>query len=313
MKFLYTSDTHARGKNSRSRLGDYFSDWLQKIDEMIFLALMEECNFILIGGDLFDSPNVSNTVIDEFVDRIEKANILCYVVPGNHDEISHNWDLSKNTALAHIFRRSKKIKFFDEMELDGVLGGKSCYIKGIPYYHTIEDDIRDNGLMTDSKADFKIVAPHAFISIKPFRDDVAHIQAKDIKCNYDLVLCSHFHMNWGIKEVNGVKYLNMGAFGRLSITDAKQTPSVAIIDTISQEIEILELKSAKKGSEIFDLTKYEELKANKKDIKEFIDSLRDVDLQSMDLGQQIVKIGKEQDIPKVVIDHMLNTMEEINE
>jgi len=61
------------------------------------------------------------------------------------------------------------------------------------------------------------------------------------------------------------------------------------------------------------LSKYEELKASKKGIKEFLDSLRDVNFQSLNLGETITKIGKEQRVDKNIIDYLLNKMENINE
>jgi len=305
MKFIYFSDAHGKGKNSRNRLGDFFSDWLLKIDEAIKLTIDNKCDYRMIGGDVFDSPNVSNTVVDEFVDRIENANLQCYIVPGNHDMTAHNWELSKSSALAHIFRRSKNIHRLTELEDD------KTYIKGIAYYHDMETDIKKDGLKTNVNNKYTIVIPHAFITIKDFHPDVLHVKAEDIDCNYDLVLCSHFHEQWGIEEVNNTKYLNLGAFGRLSVSDIKSMPKVALVETEPAKITILELSSAKKAQEVFDIEKYEELKANKKDIKQFIDSLRDVDLQSMDLGQQVTKIGKEQKIEQSVIDHILNTMENV--
>jgi len=305
MKLIYFSDAHGKGKNSKNRLGDYFSDWLLKIDEAIQLTVDNGCEYMIIGGDVFDSPNVSNTVVDEFVDRIENANIQCYIVPGNHDMSSHNWELSKTSALAHIFRRSKNIHELTELETDDV------YIKGIAYYHDIEEDIIKEGLKTNVTNKYTIVIPHAFITIKSFHPEVVHIKAEDIDCDYDLVLCSHFHEQWGVEEVNNSLYCNMGAFGRLSITDTRYMPKVALVDTEQRKIDIIELQSAKKSKDIFDVAKYEEIKANKKDIKEFIDSLRSVDLQSMDLGQQITRIGKEQKIKQNVIDHILNTMENV--
>lgn len=310
MKLLYLADPHGKGKNPCNRLDNYYQSWLEKIKEVIEIANVNSCDKIICGGDLFDSPNVSNTIIDDFVDLVEESGINWQVVPGNHDMSAHNWELSKSSALAHMFRRSKIISQLTELSCGGV-NIEKCIIKGYKYYHTIEEDMIENGLMCDSDAEFKIAVPHAFISIKPFFKDVSHICAKDLKTNYDLILCSHFHMTFD-ETINGTRFINPNSLGRTSIRE-QHMPEVLIVDTETREIEKINLQSAKQIGEIFDLEKYEELKGKKKDIKEFLDSLKDVDFQSMDLGQQIVKMGKNNNIDDSVVNHLLEIMEKTNE
>jgi DNA repair protein SbcD/Mre11 len=305
MKFLYCSDIHLRGKNSVNRLGNYFEDCLVKIDETINLYKKHKCEFLIIGGDLFDSAVVSNSVVDEFVDRIEKNNIQVYAIYGNHDLINCNLQASKGSSLSHIIRRSKNFNLLDLYETEDVA------IQGINYEFNIEEKIKKDGLVVDSQAPFKIIIPHAFITIKPFHPDVLHILAQDINTNANLVLCSHLHSGWGIKEVNSTIFVNLGGFGRLSISEAYNIPKVALVDTLTRKTTLFELSSAKKGHDVFDLTKYEELKGQERNIRDFLDSLKDVNFQTMDLGQQVVKIGQDHQIEQNVIDYLLEKIGEV--
>lgn len=302
MKFLYCTDIHIKGKNPINRLDNYYESCLEKIDEIINIAKRQECSFIICGGDLFDSPYVSNTIIDDFVDKVEQSKIEWYIVPGNHDMIGHNWSVSKASALAHIFRRSKEIKPLT------IIRTSKLYIKGIEYYHDIETDLKKDGLIHAQENKFTIAVPHAFISIKPFFKEVNHVCAKDLKTNYDLILCSHFHMKFD-EIINKTRFINSNSIGRTSITE-QHIPQVIIFDSAYRIMKI-DLESAKKANEIFDLSKYEELKANKKDIKEFLNSLRDVNFQSMSISEQIVKIGKEQKIEQNIIDYLLDKIGEV--
>jgi len=307
MKLLYLADPHGKGKNPCNRLDNYYQSWLLKIKEVIEIANKEACDKIICGGDLFDSPNVSNTIIDDFLDIVEKSKIPWYVVPGNHDMSSHNWELSKSSALAHIFRRSNYVRFLDEINLSDT--NDNFYIKGYNYYHTIEEDMIEKGLMCNAEADFKIAVPHAFISIKPFFKEVSHICAKDLKTNYDLILCSHFHMTFD-ETINGTRFINPNSLGRTSIREQHQ-PEVLIVDTVTKEINKVKLMSAKSVSEIFDLVKYAEIKDKKKDIKEFLDSLKNADFQSMEIGQQIVQISKSEKIEEPITNHLLKTIDKV--
>ncbi len=306
MKFLYFADGHGKGRNPVSRLDNYYKSWLLKIEELLSIANEKSCDKIICGGDLFDSPSVSNTIIDDFVDRVEESKIPFLVVPGNHDEIGHNWELSKSSALAHMFRRSKVI---EKLHL---ISGDSFHIEGFEYSHDIENELKENGLFCSGKMrkdikGFTIAVPHAFISIKPFFKEVAHICAKDLKCDFDLVLCSHFHMTFD-ETINGTRFINPNSLGRTSIRE-QHTPTVLIVDTESKEIEKIELKSAKPASEIFDLAKYEENKQNEKGIDEFIASLNSYQWQEMSIGKQIKEIGKDQKVEDRVIDYLINKVE----
>ena len=291
MKILYCTDLHIKGKNPCNRLDNYYESCLSKLDEIISIANKNKCEFVLCGGDVFDSPNVSNTVIDDFMDRIEASKKPWYITPGNHDLIGHNWELSKASALAHIFRRSKKINKKLMLEDDEIFEyNQSTYIEMIEYNHNIENNLKENGLITNSKADFKIAVVHAFITIKPFFKDVSHICAKDLNTNYDVILCSHFHMEFD-EVINGTRFINPNSIGRTSIKERHQ-PQILILDTVTREIEKIQLKSAKPANQIFDLAKYNELKGQKKGIEDFISSLKNLNFQGMEIGTQIVNIGK---------------------
>ena len=64
MKILNLRDSHFRGKNSIHRIGDMYSDMLLKLDEIIELS--KKCNIVIHDGDVWDSPHVSNLIIDDF-------------------------------------------------------------------------------------------------------------------------------------------------------------------------------------------------------------------------------------------------------
>lgn len=304
MKFIYVSDLHCRGKNSVYRKGIYFEDWLVKLDEVISLYKKEKCAFLLMGGDLFDTHTVSNSIVDEIVDVIEKNNIQVKLIYGNHDLHCANIEASNNTSVTHILKRSKNFTLLDIYE------DKDCYIKGMNYKHAIEDTIKEEGLKVDETEKWKIIVPHAFITIKPFHPDVLHVMAKDINTNADVVLCSHFHSEFD-ETVNGTRYFNLGAFGRLSITEAYHIPKMAVVNTEDRSIYTMELIFVKTGHDAFNLTKYEGIKEKKKDIKEFLESLNSVQWESLSVEGQIEKIGKEQNIERDVIDYLIGKIGEV--
>lgn len=294
MKILNLRDTHFRAKNSVHRIGNIYEDILCKFDEVIELS--KKCNLVIHDGDFYDSPYISNTVIDDIIDRIETTKIPWYVTVGNHDMSGANWKSSKSSALAHTFRRSKFIKELSTLELD------DCYIQGFPYYYACEEDIKKNGINYNHKTTkFTIASTHMFISIKPFLKQVLHVQAKDIDTNFDMILCSHFHSVFD-ETINNTRFINSGSLTRLSITEREHQPQVCIIDTKTKEVEFIKLKSAKKAEDIFDLSKVVEEKEFNADIEKFIKSIESTQFQETSIKGMINQIGKENKVDKKVID-----------
>ena len=298
MRFLYLQDTHIKGINPCNRKGDYYQDIMSKIKETISLSEKLEVDYVIHGGDLYDSPNVSNLMVDELVDLIEKAKIQWYILPGTHDEIGHNWELSKGVSLAHIFRRSKLIT-----ELIALPNKNGYVIQGFRYYHNCEQDIKTNGLKCQyPNAKFRIAVTHAFITLKPFLPQVMHVVAKDIKTDFNVVLVAHYHAQWGIKDIGGVKYVSLGCFGRTSIDEVGIKPTVALIDTSTQEIKLIPLKNAKMGSEVFNLEGVEKMKNFEGEIDKFIKSLDSTKFQALDIKGLVEHLSKENNVEKEVKD-----------
>lgn len=311
MKFLYLQDFHIKGKNSRNRKGDYFSDCMTKLDEVLGLANTCKVEAILDGGDFFDAPEPSYKILDTIADKVEKYKIPIYSLFGNHSQRYSSNEHSKYTGLAHLFKRSKYFQyadFFDnhseETESDGYI------IKPIDYHNDVEEQIKNEGIMFSETKAWKIAIVHAFVCPKPF-PYASHAVCDDIKTNADIVLVAHYHSQWE-KKVGNTLFLDIGCLGRNSITEANIEPQVLLLDTEKRRHEIIKLKSAKQAEEIFDLSKIEELKSGDKDLEQFIKSLESADFQSTNIKDIITEISKEQNVDKNITDLILNKMEEIN-
>ena len=276
MEFIYCSDIHMRGKNSVFRTGNYYQDCLIKFAETVNITTETESKTLIIGGDLFDSYLVSNTIVDDVLDIIEDAKIKVLIVYGNHDLRTCNVDGA--SSVNHMIRRSRNVSILDTYEDD------TCVIKSMHYQFGIEDHIKREGMKFDETSKLKIAIPHALITIKPFLPMVLHVQAKEIDTNADIVLCSHFHSDWGIEEVNKTKYVNVGAFGRLTINEVKHMPKVVKVDTEKNCVNIVTLQCAKKGEDVFDLTLVEQQKAFKNNIDDFIGGLQSTKQQGLSIA-----------------------------
>lgn len=275
-KIVYFCDSHLKGVSPRNRTDDYTKAVQDKLIEIWKIAKKVKAEFIICGGDVFDSYLVSNTLSDWFIDLVEEYKISLYVVPGNHEMYCANWSLSNGTTLAHIFRRSGLIKPLTEIETNDV------YIKGESYRIGLEEDLNKEFPQHDKVDKMTIYIPHAMIVDVPVWF-TSCVHYENINTNYDTVLISHNHKYWGIKEANGTKFIAPGAIARCYADqyDVGRIPSIVIIDTKKKDVEIVPLKSAKPVEEIFDLQKLAEQKANETKLEQFTEGLKNIKIQTM--------------------------------
>jgi len=303
-KYLYFQDAHAKGKNSINRIGDYQADWLIKFDELLIIAKKYKVEAILDGGDLLDSPIVSYSVCDAIVDRVEKAKIPFYCLFGNHAERYHSKEHSFDTTLAHILRRSKYFEYLTTLYKQA-----DYVIEGIEYTNNIEEKLKEGMYLPDGGKNWKIAIIHAFICPEPF-PYASHVQCGEITTNADLVLCAHYHKPFKV-VIGNTTFLNIGCFGRNSITEANIEPACVLLDTEKRSWEIIKLTSAKKGQDVFDLKKVQDLKNKEADIDVFIQSLESVSFQGQSIEHIIKNVAKEDNTKQEVVDVIVNKIQEV--
>lgn len=307
-KYLYFQDYHITGKNSVHYIGDYFTDCLLMLDEILEIGKEHKVDALLDGGDTLHTSEPTYRILDEICDRIEKAEIPIYSLLGNHSARYHSMEHSRYTGMMHLIKRSKYFNYLgSKFQTTGAI------FKGIEYSHDVEENLKNDGIkFNDKYKDFwKIVIVHAFICPKEF-PFASHAICDDIKTNADIVLVAHYHSEWE-KQVGSTLYKDIGCVGRRSITEKDIKPSVLLIDTDKREIKEIFLKSAKPGNEIFDISKVDEMKANNNNLDEFKKMIEDVQFQEMRIQDTVKYIAKEKNIDKKPVDLILNKIGELDD
>jgi len=299
MKLLYLQDFHLLFKAPINRKDNYYQSMLLKLDEILSIAKKNKVSYILDGGDFFESPLVSNTIVDEILDKIERSKIEWEMLFGNHCMNSHHIEHSNATSLAHMIRRSKLIGYLDTIEDD------SFFLKGYEYEHDVESKIKEEGLFHDKKDKTTIAIVHALITEKPLPYSAMHICYKDIKTNYNYILVAHNHHPFEFK-LKDTTILDIGCIGRRKIDEQNIEPSVLLIDTSTKKFEIIKLKGAKEGKMVFDLERIKKAKSFESNIDNFISSLNSVKLASLDIRGRVEEIAKETKVEKEIVDEVIN-------
>ena len=274
MKLIYTGDWHLRGTNPRNRIGSYVDAAKDKIREVFEIAQEVGAVAIICGGDIFDAPQVADSVKSMYADLLGESPVPIYTTPGNHDLSGYNIDTYDNGSLKilermvpglHVRLRPDRAQVYITDE------GTPVYLTFTPYSGRVDRDgygysPENLGSIEASQIPFRIHVAHAMAldHIPPF-DRYTLLQ--DIKTEADLVLTGHCHTGYGVyNRADGKVFCNPGALLRssASMSELERPIQIAVIDIRSKtdfDITLVPLKSAKVGAEVLDRSGIESDKA----------------------------------------------------
>ena len=103
LRFVHLSDSHLgyRQYGLKQRL----KDWSRATQEIINYAILNEVDFVLHSGDLFNSNLVDHTTLIHTIrilDPLKQAGIPFFVIDGNHDRRKGSQSDTANSVLQHL-------------------------------------------------------------------------------------------------------------------------------------------------------------------------------------------------------------------
>lgn len=322
MKLLYLTDTHIRGTSPKNRLDDYCETLKEKLKEISNIVKEENIDFVLHGGDLFDRPDVSVSIVSEFAQIFQSFGVPIYIISGNHDIFGHNPDtldrtmlgLLCNLGIMHLVNYKKIILEKDDLRVQ---------LTGSPYIYSMDEITnRDNYKVAevDESCKYSIHMTHGFLIDKPFIKEVNHTLIEDIRdTKADITLGGHYHFGFKTVELDNKFFVNPGALIRISNSkiEMKRRPKVDII-SLDEDIHIEEryLKSAKSGEEVLDRSEMERHQFKGIKMAEFKESIEaSANYKSLDIFDLLLRISKSENISEEVKSEALKRVEEaqINE
>jgi exonuclease SbcC len=262
MKIGYFTDSHIMGRNPGARIDDYPRAIHKKFLEFEAVAVAEEVDVIVHGGDLFDSPRVAYSILNQYMRilrRLKKKGIRVFLVPGNHDLFGYSMGTIKQTAigvlaqagLITLLTRGKRI----ELKQDS---GPSVYLHGQEYHMDIDKDPTNDYEIDAKPGKLNFLFAHGMLLEKPFHPDVRCTLTKDVTTSANLVMCGHYHPGYQTHTIGNTMFCNIGSTGRDegSVDNINRIPQYAIIETDGHSFDVhtYEFACAEKGDIVFDRT-----------------------------------------------------------
>lgn len=299
LKLLFITDTHIRGTTPKNRK-DVFVDTIeQKLIEITHIIKNNNIDFVLHGGDLFDRPDVSISIVSKFATILDQIKVPFYLISGNHDIYGHNPDTLNRTMLGllDVLGVVKVINKGEKIILEK--NHIKVQLTGQPYVYDIDIPNNINYYILDEvldSVDFSIHMVHGMLLDKPFIKGIPFTLVDDIKNTLaDITLSGHYHAGFKTIKLDEKYFINPGSMVRVtnSLNEINRIPQVVLIE-LNDKINIknIPLNSALPGDEVLDRKEIERSLFKNERMLEFKQTINEsLDFEKMDINEVLIEVS----------------------
>jgi exonuclease SbcD len=324
-KLLVTGDWHYMSTTPRARKDDFQEALSTKICEVFDIARENECNGIIVPGDITNSPNMSYSTFANLVTHMKDAPCQIFSVLGNHDMYSHNPDTIWRTPYGLLV----VLDCIIDLKCESRIIGNSVRITGCPFSVDTDRNINDyippkiskTGLdyYGFSQPTVNIHIAHGMVLESPPPYEMRHTLMSNIGYHPDapdILIVGHNHTGFGVRHVprankNMMTVINPGALCRLTAHPAELTRTVQVcLLTISDcgeiKTELIPLKTAMPGEDVLSREHLEMEAARGEQIREFLALLAEEgDAKFLEVRDIVHNIAGKEKLPPAVVDEAL--------
>jgi DNA repair exonuclease SbcCD nuclease subunit len=308
LKILYFTDTHIRGTTPKNRKDDYVNTLEDKFLEVLKIIEDERIDFVIHGGDLFDRPDISVSVVSRFAKILNRINIPIYMVSGNHDIYGHN-PQTVNRTMVGLLDNLGIVNIIDD--LGKVILEKEnikVQLTGQPYIYNIDDPSNRKYYIVDDVnegIDYSIHLVHGMLLDRPFIKGIPFTLIDDIKTTKaNITLSGHYHSGFKKTIIDDKYFINPGSIVRItnSLREMERQPQVAIIDLDETiDIRFLPLLTAKSGDEVLDRAEIEKNIYQRERLFEFKQTVDNaLDFEKMDINDLLIEVSTSEGVSENV-------------
>ena len=326
MRLGYFTDTHIRADSPEGRTDNFRLSMLAKLEEAGQIWQDEGVTVVLFGGDLFHTPDVAKSVINDVIPIFRSWNLPIIGVIGSHDYFGYQIKSLKRTALGH----------FVEFGMIQLVGGglpdipnyasleEGIYVVGTPHTYWFAEDPKNcyYEKVEEESNRYQIQLVHGDLFNVPV--PWPHILTSQVHTESDLVLSGHIHSGWPEKVIKHeeTKFVNPGAVARLENTGKQRTSMVCVIDVyniknksntdehvMDSKITFIPLTSAL-------LHPFKEKKVEEEEVlqdaSKLIQLIASTQVESVDIKNQLPLAAKELQLSDAVLEKAFEFIEKAN-
>ena len=313
MRLLFFTDTHIRGTTPKNRKDNLPETLERKLKEILKIVEDYDIDFVLHGGDLFDRPDISVSIVGNFASILNNIKVPIYIICGNHDIYGHNPDTINRTMLGLLDTLNvvRIINEGDNIYLNK--NGIKVQLTGHPYTYNVDDELnRSNYIVKDvpEDVDYAIHMVHGMLLDKPFIKGIPYTLIDDIKSTEaDITLAGHYHSGFGIINKNGKYFINPGSLIRVtnSLIEIDRMPQIVLIDLNENvNIELIELKTAEEGKDVLDRQEIENHIFKSERLFEFKQSIDTaINFEKLEINEILMEVSNAEGVSEEVKEEAL--------
>lgn len=263
-KLIFYTDCHVTNIAPKSRKDNYYEAMLNKLDQIDKISRKEKVDLVICGGDLTHKPNEQFVVFNDLYSYYRNTYKKHIMIAGEtHDFYANYQNISKSIM--------------------GALYKTDCFQLVGQSYDIVVDGVR-------------VHSSHRAICEYPFFG--SYTLYKDFNHPCDIVLLSHLHMEFGIKEVNGRIFVSPGSMSRndCSSFNIGRIPKIVLVSCKDSKIDKIELIPLDVELDVFDekylIKKQESSEKPEMESLEKLEEFVGVEDQVMDADAIIRRIGE---------------------
>lgn len=217
-KIAFVGDAHFSSKTPSSRLDDYASTCIDKLDKLLNLCKKEKITHVVLLGDLFNTPTDTllyvNRVMQKFKE-FERNNIFVFSILGNHS-VSNMKHENKDKSSEGVLYTSKLVRELQYEPFTSPAG----YSIGLYGYHYSQP------IGLPSKGDkVNICVAH-----KGYNEsyDGSLTKTSCLELGFNIYALGHFHQPYDILRDTNYIVVRPGRFMRNTADEFNMTNSINI-------------------------------------------------------------------------------------
>lgn len=313
MRLLFLTDTHIRGTTPKNRKDNLPETLENKFKEIANIIEDYNIDFVLHGGDLFDRPDASVSIVANFASILNNIKVPIYIVCGNHDVYGHNPDTINRTMLG-LLNSLNIVKIINKG--DTIYLNKDdikVQLTGQPYVYNIDNELNRSNYMVSEiseDVDYSIHMIHGMLLNKPFIKGIPYTLIDDIKnTKADITLSGHYHSGFGIINIDDKYFINPGSLIRItnSLIEIDRIPQVVLIElTETINIELINLQTANKGIDVLDRQEIENHIFKSEKLFEFRQSIDTaVNFEKLEINEILMEVSQAEGVTQEVKEEAL--------
>ena len=220
---IFVGDLHLKGSSPISRVDDYPTVILNKLESLINTAKSFSCDKIMLLGDVFDSHITTLPYLAKVINtfrKISDAGIDVYTIVGNHDIKNNRMDSLDSSALGILI--------------------STGYLKLAPRNLTIDDTSFNcfhypEELTNNNESRYSVCVAHRYYEFGLSWDSLTSEDLKSL--NYDAMILGHYHVPCDTLSIEDTMLYRPGSLSRSTSEpyNKLRTPRVLVFNCLNHK------------------------------------------------------------------------------